>query len=369
MASAGVDVHVAVAQLLNGFADVAHQGLVPIHGVAVPAQDDLALAAVPLALLEGLQDGADLVQDLGILVTDVDGEVEEVGDNGVHAGMDDDLTGGVDQVLIAQLVDLLMEIAESLRGGVESVMTLLHGEGAGVSGEAIELHAIEHLAQHAGDNADVLLGVLQDGALLDVGLKEGNILVGAHAVGLLAAIGELGQLLAEGDLGLQDGVGGHHLVIGEVVAEALGHVVVSHGAGAHHAGRELRAFLVGEDHGGEGMLVGDVLGDHGLQNFHGAHDAQDAVIVAAVLHGVAVGAHNDALGVGIAAGDGGVHVGQVVHLDGGADGGHALDPLSAGHLVLFRQGVTGNAAVAGVTELAEGMDLVAHPFQTAMIHK
>ena len=117
------------------------------------------------------------------------------------------------------------------------------------------------------------------------------------------------------------------------------------------------------------MLVGDVLGDHGLQNFHGAHDAQDAVIVAAVLHGVAVGAHDDALGVGIAAGDGGVHVGQVVHLDGGADGGHALDPLSAGHLVLFGQGVTGNAAVAGVTELAEGMDLVAHPFQTAMIHK
>jgi len=27
------------------------------------------------------------------------------------------------------------EIAESLRGGVESVMTLLHGEGAGVGGD------------------------------------------------------------------------------------------------------------------------------------------------------------------------------------------------------------------------------------------
>ena len=82
-----------------------------------------------------------------------------------------------------------------------------------------------------------------------------------------------------------------------------------------------------------------------------------------------MGAHDDALGVGIAAGDGGVHVGQVVGLNGGADGGHALDPLVTGHLVLSGQGVAGNAAVTGVTELAEGMDLVAHPFQTAMIHK
>ena len=117
------------------------------------------------------------------------------------------------------------------------------------------------------------------------------------------------------------------------------------------------------------MLVGNVLSSHGFQHFHRAHDAQDAVVVTAVLNGVAVRTHDDPLCVGIAAGQSRVHIGHVVRGDDGTDLGHSLHEVGAGLLCGFRQRVAGNAAVAGVTKGREGVDLFTHSRNIALIHK
>ena len=335
MAGARIDIHMGDPQLFHSLADIANQLLVPVHGVTVPAQNHLTFALLPLALFQAEENFADLVENLGILMAYIDGEVKEVGDDRIHARMDHNLAGGVDQILIAQLVNFLVEVAQGLGGSVEGVMALLHGEGAGVSRKAIELHTIEHLAQHAGDYANVLAGILQDGTLLDVGLKEGHVFLGAHTVGLVALIGEGSQTLAKGNIRRQDRLRGHHLAVLKVIPETFGHVIVCHGAGAHHAGRELRPLLVRENHGSQGVAMGDVFPHHGFQHFHGAHHAQNTVIVAAVFHAVAVRSHYDALQAGLGAGERGIHVSQIIHLNCGTNSFHPTQPFCTSHLVLF----------------------------------
>ena len=369
VAGAGVDVHVGDPQLFDGLTDITDQGLVPVHGVAVPLIDDLAAALCPFLVCAGVNDVVDLLQQLGILVTDVDGEVHIVRDNGVDAGMCHDLTGGVHQLGTAQLVDLLMQVAQALCSCEQSVLTLVHGEGAGVCCLAVETNAgVEH-TQHAVHNAHVQAGVLQDGALLDVQLEHGLVVIGVQAVGLVALVAGCFQSLAEGGLAVQNALGGQHVLMLEALGDIGGQVVVADDAGGHHCGGIQGAFLVGPDHGGQRMLVGNVLSSHGLQNFHSAHDAQDAVVVTAVLNGVAVRSHDDPLRVGVRTGQGCIHVGHVVRGDGSTDLGHSLHEVGAGLLGRVRQRVAGNAAVTSVTKGREGVDLFTHSRNIALIHK
>ena len=373
VACAGVDIHVGDAQLFDCLADITDQGLVPVHGVAVPLILDLAAALCPLLACAVMDDCVDLLQQLGILMTDVDREVDEVRDNGVDAGMNHNFAGGVDQLGAVlsdhQLVDLLVQVQQALCGCIQSILTLVHGEGTCVCGLAVETQTgVEH-TQNAVNNTNVQAGILQDGALLDVQLEHCLVLVGVQAVSLVALVTGSFQSLTESGGLVQNALGGQHVLVLEALGDVSGQVIEADNAGGHHCGRIQRTFLVGPDHSGQRMLVGDVLGSNSLQNFHSTHNAQDTVVVTAVTDGVAVRTHNDSLCVGIGAGQSCVHVGHVVSGDDSTDLGHSLDEVGTSLQGSLRQRIAGNTAVTSVTKGGKGMDLFAHSCNIALKHK
>ena len=298
----------------------------------------------------------------------IKGEVKVVRHAGVDTGVADHLAGGVDQIRDVQLVDLLMEINKRLGRRQKGVVPLGHGEGAGVDGLAVEFQPVIEHSQHTVHHADVIAVVLQNGALLDVGLKHILVFLRAQTVLLVALEAGGLQRLTEGLGGIQNGLGVHHILIFELAADVLRQVVITDDAGAHHGGRIERTLLIRPDHGGQRVLVGNIMLVHRLQHFHGAHNAQNAVIVAAVLDAVAVGCHNDALCIRVAAGERGVHIAHIVHFNERTDGLHAAAPFIARLDRLRREGIPGDAAVAGVTEFGEGLDLIFHSGFTTGIH-
>ena len=98
------------------------------------------------------------------------------------------------------------------------------------------------------------------------------------------------------------------------------------------------------------MLVRDLLFVYCLQHLHGRHDAQDAVIVAAVLDRVHVRRHNDTLGIGVAAGKCGIHIRHIVDLNHSADRLHASAEFVSCLNGCLRQRIPCDAAVTCVTE-------------------
>ena len=88
------------------------QLFVPVNGIPVPRLFHLAGAAVPFLVSTALDDRQDLFQHLGIFVSGIKGKVYEIRHTGMYTGMADDLTSGVHQVAVTQLVDLLVQIAQ-----------------------------------------------------------------------------------------------------------------------------------------------------------------------------------------------------------------------------------------------------------------
>ena len=155
----------------------------------------------------------------------------------------------------------------------------------------------------------------------------------------------------------------------EALGDIFRQIVITDHAGGHHGGWIQRTLLIGPDHGGQGMPVGDILRHNSLQNFHGTDDAQNTVIVAAVLHRVAVGCHDDSLSVGITSGDGGIHITHIICGDGSADLRHSLSEIAPGLFCRFGQGIAGNTAVDGVAKGGSSMYLFGHSGQIAFVHK
>ena len=216
---------------------------------------------------------------------------------------------------------------------------------------------VDHAA-HALDDADVLLFRFQDGSLLDMQLQKRGALIGADAVCLAADIAAFRERLAERPAcGMGDG--GKHLVLIELV---------TNDARAHHGGLIVRALLVRPDHAHIVVLVRDILPDDGLCNFQRGENAEDAVIVAALAHGVAVRAGVNRGQRGIAPLQHRVEVCHVVREHLHAERFTAAHPLLAGGERLGREGEAGDAAVPRVAEPGKGLDLILHTFRTRHIH-
>lgn len=112
MTCAGMDILMRDAAFLCGRLHIAHQLFVPVNGIPVPRLFHLAGAAVPFLVSTALDDRQDLFQHLGIFVSGIKGKVYEIRHTGMYTGMADDLTSGVHQVAVTQLVDLLVQIAQ-----------------------------------------------------------------------------------------------------------------------------------------------------------------------------------------------------------------------------------------------------------------
>ena len=90
----------------------------------------------------------------------------------MYTGMADDLTSGVHQVAVAQLVDLLVQIAQCFGCCIKGILSFRHGECAGVGGLSVELNAVVEHSQHTVHHADVIACILQNRSLLDMRLEH-----------------------------------------------------------------------------------------------------------------------------------------------------------------------------------------------------
>ena len=100
MTGSGVDIHVAVAELVNGLSYIAHKGLVPVNRITVPSKHYFTSASVPLSLLQCLENSTNLIESFRILVSYVDREIKEIRNNCVYTWMNNDLTCCIYQILI-----------------------------------------------------------------------------------------------------------------------------------------------------------------------------------------------------------------------------------------------------------------------------
>ena len=92
--------------------------------------------------------------------------------------MTEDLTCCINKVAVAELVDLLMQIAQCLRCGKECVTALGHRECACVGRLTIELQSVVEHTEYAINNAYIVSCIFKDRTLLDVRFKHIHISVG-----------------------------------------------------------------------------------------------------------------------------------------------------------------------------------------------
>ena len=90
----------------------------------------------------------------------------------MYARVTNDLARCVYKIAVAELVNLLMQIAYRLRCSKESVLSLWHRECSCVGGLTCEFKTVVEHAQHAVNNADIVARIFKDWSLLDVCFKH-----------------------------------------------------------------------------------------------------------------------------------------------------------------------------------------------------
>ena len=140
----------------------------PVNCISIPRLFYLAGTAVPFFIGTAF----DNCQNLGIFMSCIEGKVYEIRYTGVYVRMADDLTSGIHQITVTQLIDLLMQIAQCLRCCIKSILSLRHRECAGVGSLSVELDTIVKHTQNTVYHADVISGILQDRTLFNVRFKH-----------------------------------------------------------------------------------------------------------------------------------------------------------------------------------------------------
>ena len=170
-----------------------------------------------------------------------------------------DLARCVNKVAVAELVDFLMQIAQSLWSGKECVTALGHRECACVGRLSVELQPVVEHTQYTVNNAYIVSCIFKDRTLLDVSFKHIHISVGWQAVLLVALEARLVKCFTECRCIVKDTLWIHHILIFELASDIFRQIIVTYDTRTHHSGRIQRAFLVCPYHSGERMLMGDVL--------------------------------------------------------------------------------------------------------------
>ena len=114
MACTGVNILMGNTAFLCCRFHIAYQLLIPVNCIPIPRLFYLAGTAVPFFIGTALDNCQNLFQNLGIFMSCIEGKVYEIRYTGVYARVANDLTSGIHQITVTQLIDLLMQIAQCL---------------------------------------------------------------------------------------------------------------------------------------------------------------------------------------------------------------------------------------------------------------
>ena len=222
-------------------------------------------------------------------------------------------------------------------------MAAVHGGGAGMAGGAIHLAHIAHAAVDGGDHAQGQVQFVEHRALLDVHFDEAQVVRGIAP--------DLGDVV-DAQAGVLHGLA-HGDAVGILLLQPLGLEVADQRARAQEGGLVALAFLLGKAHhlNTEGQaLAGTVQFAHAG---HGHEDAQAAVVLAAVAHGVVVAAGQQVLGASLGRVVAADHVAHGVDLDlvKAAVAHPVADALGAGAVGVGQVG-DGELALLGIARFA-----------------
>ena len=172
----------AYSKFLSRSLYIAYKLPVKVNCISVPCSFDLTCASSPVLAFTTLYNCKYLVKNLSLFMSYINRKINIIRNTGMNARVTYYLTCCVNQITVTELVNLLMEIAQSFCCCKKCITSFRHRKCSRMSCLSIKSDTIVEHAENAVNHTDIISGIFKNRTLFNMCFKHILIFVRRYSV-------------------------------------------------------------------------------------------------------------------------------------------------------------------------------------------